>query len=190
MVAELNIWESIAVVLGITYLILATREIIWCWLAAFFSTLIFLFLFWDATLIMQTGLQLYYLGMAVYGWWQWRGGASEQVLEVSAFRLPQHMLALALVVVATVISTALLHNFTDSALPLLDSFTSWGAVVTTWMVARKIIDNWLYWIIIDLLSAWLYLERGLQLTALLYLVYVVIAILGYREWKKQLPTPH
>ena len=179
-------WELLAVALGISYLLLATREIIWCWLAAFCSTLIFLFLFWDATLVMQSGLQIYYLFMAIYGWWQWRGGGAEDSLRITRFSPRQHWLALLIILGCTTLSTVLLDNYTDSALPLLDSITTWSAVVTTWMVTRKILENWLYWIVIDALSAWLYLERGLQLTALLYVGYIIIAVMGYRQWKSNL----
>ncbi|MFT5481470.1 MAG: nicotinamide mononucleotide transporter [Halieaceae bacterium] len=179
-------WEPLAVALGIIYLVLATREIVWCWLAAFFSTLIFLFLFWDATLVMQSGLQIYYLAMALYGWSQWRNQGAEDSLSISSFSRRQHVTAVLAILACTAVSTLLLDNYTDSALPLLDSITTWSAVVTTWMVTRKILENWLYWIVIDALSAWLYLERGLELTALLYLAYIIIAILGYRQWKSSL----
>jgi len=80
----------------------------------------------------------------------------------------------------------LLENFSDAALPYLDSFTTWGAIVTTWMVARKIIQNWHYWFIIDSVSVYLYISRGLWLTALLFMVYLVLIVIGYRQWRKSL----
>ena len=76
----------------------------------------------------------------------------------------------------------LLTRFTDAALPLLDSFTTWGSILTTWMVTRKILENWLYWLVIDSVSIYLYLDRGLHLTAMLFVAYLVIVVFGYRKW--------
>ena len=84
----------------------------------------------------------------------------------------------------------LLDNFSDAALPYLDSFTTWGAIVTTWMVARKIIQNWHYWFIIDSVSVYLYINRGLVLTALLFVLYLVLIVIGYRQWRKSLENAH
>ena len=175
--------ELVAVMLGIAYLLLAMRENPWCWYAAFVSTALFLYLFWHVQLVMETALQVYYLGMAIYGWWQWRhGGVAGGQLAISSWGPARHLLALGLVLVLATISGALLARYTEAALPFLDSFTSWGAVLTTWMVARKVLENWLYWLLIDSLSIYLYLDRELYLTALLYLAYLVIALFGYRQW--------
>ena len=157
-------WETLAVLLGIAYLLLAMLEKISCWYAAFASTLIFLFLFWDVNLLMESALQVYYLGMAVYGWWHWRHGSGEGgSLAISRWPLRSHLLAAAGVLALSAISGTLLSNHTEASWPYLDSFTTWGAVLTTWMVARKILENWLYWILIDSLSIFLYVERGLHL---------------------------
>ncbi len=181
-------WEPCAVILGVIYLLLAAKENIWCWPAGFMSTLIFMFLFWDATLVMQSALQCYYLGMAVYGWWNWREQESGEHLQVSRFTTWQHIAAMAVIAIATLTSTYLLNIYAESARPLLDSTTTWAAVITTWMVTRKILDNWLYWIVIDILSAYLYFDRGLLMTAVLYVAYSIIAVAGYVEWKKQLSS--
>lgn len=178
-------WETLAVLLGIAYLLLAMMEKISCWYAAFFSTLIFLFLFRDVNLLMESALQVYYLGMAVYGWWQWRHGNREDgSLAISRWPWRAHLAALAGVLVLTAISGSLLARHTEASWPFLDSFTTWGAVLTTWMVARKILENWLYWIVIDSLSIFLYVERGLYLTAGLFAVYVVIVIFGFATWMR------
>tara|TARA_R110002110_G_scaffold91264_2_gene237563 strand:+ start:185015 stop:185629 length:615 start_codon:yes stop_codon:yes gene_type:complete len=181
----MSAWEAAAVTLGVAYLLLAMRESLWCWYAAFFSTAIFLLLFWQVNLLMESALQVYYLAMAVYGWWQWRGGAKhENNLPISRWSARQHLFALSAIALATAISGALLAHFSDAALPFLDSFTTWGSIVTTWMVARKILENWLYWLVIDAASIYLYLDRGLYLTAALFMVYVIIVIFGYRQWLK------
>jgi nicotinamide mononucleotide transporter len=178
-------WEAAAVVLGIAYLLLAVREHISCWYAAFLSTAIYLFVFWDARLLMESALQLYYMGMAVYGWWQWQhGGEDNSSLPVSRWQPRQHIVALLAVLVFSLVSGYLLRAHTEAANPFLDSLTTWGAVLTTWMVARKVLENWLYWLVIDALSIYLYLDRELYLTAGLFAAYIIIAIFGYLAWLK------
>ncbi|MFM7275192.1 MAG: nicotinamide riboside transporter PnuC [Gammaproteobacteria bacterium] len=178
-------WEALAVVLALAYLLLAVRENLWCWAAAFASTLIYLLLFWQQRLYMQSALQLWYLVMAVYGWWSWRGGAHEaQALPISRRPLRWHLGWLALLVVASVLNGALLLRYTDAALPWGDALATWGSVFATWMVARKILENWLWWFLIDALSLYLYLDRGLYLTGGLFLGYLVIVVFGYRSWQR------
>lgn len=179
----MSAWEATAVALGVVYLLLAMRESLWCWYAAFISTAIFLVLFWDVGLLMESGLQVYYLAMAIYGWWQWQHGSEgKPELAISSWGTRQHMIALVLVLLASAASGTLLQQFTGAALPYLDSFTTWGSILTTWMVARKILENWLYWLVIDSVSIYLYLDRELYLTALLFAVYLVIVMFGYRKW--------
>ena len=179
----LSVWEAVAVILGVAYLLLAVRESRWCWSAAFVSTGIFLGLYWRVDLLMQSALQVYYLVMAVYGWRQWqRGGAGHAPLAISRWYARHHLAALAAVLLASAASGALLQRYTDAALPYLDSFTTWGSILTTWMVARKILENWLYWLVIDSLSIYLYLDRALYLTAGLFALYLVIVLFGYRRW--------
>ncbi len=179
----MSAWEAAAVVLGVAYLLLAMRESLWCWYAAFASTAIFLVLFWNVNLLMESALQVYYLAMAVYGWWQWqRGGAGHTGLAISRWNARQHLVAVAAVLLVSAASGALLQHYTGAALPYLDSFTTWGSVLTTWMVARKILENWLYWLVIDSVSIYLYLDRALYLTAGLFVIYLVIVLFGYRKW--------
>jgi nicotinamide mononucleotide transporter len=179
----MSAWELAAVLLGIAYLLLAMRESLWCWYAAFVSTAIFLWLFWRVGLLMESALQVYYLGMAVYGWWHWRHGTGpDHTLPISRWNGRQHAAAVAAVVAASLVSGALLASYSNAALPYLDSFTTWGSILTTWMVARKILENWLYWLVIDSVSIYLYLDRALYLTALLFAAYVVIVLFGYRQW--------
>jgi nicotinamide mononucleotide transporter len=124
--------------------------------------------------------------MAVYGWYQWQRGGQDQVgLEISRWSLSKHCLAIAAILFATVISGYLLTENTDARLPYLDSFTTWASVVTTLMVARKIIENWLYWVVIDAVSIFLYLDRELYQTAGLFVLYVVLAVVGYILWIKK-----
>ena len=180
-----SLLELAAVIFAVAYLVLAVRENSLCWYAAGMSTLIFLFIFWDVKLYMESGLQIYYLGMAFYGWYQWRGANRETAsLRVSKWRAKQHVIALALIATLTLISGSLLNSGTDANLPYLDSFTTWASVVTTFMVARKILENWFYWLVIDSVSIYLYLDRELYFTSLLFAIYIVIIFFGWFAWKR------
>ena len=176
-------WELVAVILGIAYLVLAMKQSIWCWYAAFGSTAIFIGLFWDVSLLMESALNVYYLIMAIYGWWLWRANkradnknensqAPAAELPIQSWGLKQH-------------SGYLLSENTSAVLPYLDSFTTWGAVITTWMVAKKVLENWLYWIVVDSVAIFLYIDRELYLTAVLMAVYVVLVIIGWFNWLPQ-----
>ena len=178
--------EIVSVVFGLVYVVLATRENIWCWPAAFIGTGTAVFLFWDASLVMESALNVYYLAMAIFGWWQWRaGGHNNSGLLISSWKGRQHLIAISLISVLTLVSCYLLSTRSAAALPYVDSFTTWSAVITTWMVARKILQNWLYWIVIDLVAMWLFSERGLYLYALLFLLYSLIAVIGHFQWNKK-----
>lgn len=177
-------WEALAVVLAITYLVLAIRQNIWCWAAAAISTLIYLFIMFEARLYMESVLQLFYLAMAAYGWYQWRRhGNNQEALQVTTWPLVYHVFAIGSVLLLVFVSGQLLSKYSDAALPHIDSFTTWGAVIATFMVARKVLENWVYWFVIDAVSVGLYLNRGLLLTALLFVLYLVLIILGYRNWR-------
>ena len=180
-----SLLELAAVVFAILYLVLAVKENILCWGAAIISVLIFLFIFWEVKLYMQSGLQVYYLGMAVFGWYQWRfAKAGSDSLQVSMWSVQQHLVALTFIVLLTLISEYFLNSGTDARLPFLDSFTTWASVVTTYMVTRKVLENWIYWLVIVSLSIYLYIDRELYFTALLFVAYIVIVFFGWFSWLK------
>tara|TARA_E500000331_G_scaffold355084_1_gene409714 strand:+ start:740 stop:1345 length:606 start_codon:yes stop_codon:yes gene_type:complete len=181
-----SILELTAVIFAIAYLLLAVKENILCWYAAFISTAIFLLIFWQVKLYMESGLQVYYLAMAVYGWYQWtRGGTQQSGITISTWPIEKHLLALATVLIATMVSGYLLSENTDARLPYLDSFTTWASIVTTYMVAKKVLENWIYWFVIDSVSIFLYLHRELYFTALLFAAYIIIVVFGFATWFKQ-----
>ncbi|MFC1696570.1 nicotinamide riboside transporter PnuC [Pseudomonadota bacterium] len=181
---ELQLWEVLAVLLAVVYLVLAIRQNIWCWAAAAVSTLLYLFIMYRASLYMESALQIFYLAMAAYGWYEWRhGGAGGEELQVTTWPMRYHLFALAAVFGLVLISGELLTRYSAAALPFLDSFTTWGAVVATFMVARKILENWIYWFVIDAVSIGLYLSRELYFTAALFAAYLVMIVIGYRKWR-------
>lgn len=176
--------ELCAVILAVGYLLLAVRQNIACWYAAFISTALFLLIFWQHKLYMESGLQIYYLAMAVYGWYQWKNSAetTQSKTRISTWSLQKHIVAISLILLGTLVSGSLLKD-TDQRFPYLDSFTTWSAVVTTYMVTRKVLENWLYWLVIDSASIYLYLDRELYFTALLFAAYLVIVCVGYYSWR-------
>ncbi len=177
-----SLTEFIAMLLAITYLLLAIKQHRSCWFAAFFSTALYTYIFWDVSLFMEAALNIFYMVMAVYGWWHWQ--KDDQSLRVKRWDKVQHIKAMLLVLALSLFSGGMLDANTTAALPYLDSFTTWASVIATFMVANKILENWLYWIVIDAVSIYLYLDRGLQITALLFVFYVGLAILGYFQWVK------
>jgi len=187
-------WELLAVILAIAYLLLAVRENVWCWLFAFISTAIYTILFWDVSLLMDSALNVYYMVMAVFGWYQWtRGGSTKgkktPALAVRSMTYRQHALLISAVTIVSFVSGYLLSEHSNAAWPYIDSFTTWASVITTYLVTRKYLQNWLYWIVIDAVSVPLYIDRGLNLTALLFAFYIIIAVLGYLSWRAHLPKP-
>jgi nicotinamide mononucleotide transporter len=178
--------EAIAAALGLAYLLLAVRRNLLCWLCAFASTAIWLVLVARAALYMQSLLQVFYLAMAVYGFLDWRKGRKEagDVL-IRSWTPARHLAAVALVAAASAASGFVLDRTTDAAMPYLDSFVTWGSVVTTWMVARRVIENWLYWVVVDGLAVYLYVEQGLLALALLFVIYLGIVVHGYFVWRRE-----
>jgi len=205
--AAMSPWEPVAVVFALAYLILAMYEKRSCWYMAFVSTTIYTFLFFNVSLVMESALQVYYLLMAIYGWWVWRENTSEptspavgssasfekNTMTIHRWSLRQHSLAIIVVMVLTAISGSILEAKTSAALPYWDSFTTWGSVVATYMVTRKVLENWIYWLVIDGISIFLYLDRGLVLTSVLFVFYEVIVVFGlirwWGLWKQQNPNP-
>ena len=177
--------EPAAVVLAIAYLLLAIKQNISCWFAAFFSSLLYFFVMYSAGLYMEAGLQIFYCVMAVYGWTQWRVSLPDnKKFLVKTWNRNQHFKAISLILLLAFASGWVLEKFTNAALPFIDSLTTWGAIVTTYMVAKRLLENWIYWFVIDTISVFLFYSRGLFLTSILFFVYLIIIYFGYKSWTK------
>ena len=177
--------EPAAVFLAIAYLLLAIKQNISCWFAAFFSSLLYFFVMYSAGLYMEAGLQIFYCIMAVYGWTQWRTSLPDNTkFLVKTWNRNQHLKAISLIILLALSSGWALEKFTNAALPFIDSLTTWGAIVTTYMVAKRLLENWIYWFVIDTISVFLFYSRGLFLTSILFFVYLIIIYFGYKSWTK------
>ena len=178
--------EWIAVALALAYLLLAVRQNPWCWACAIASAAIYLVLFARGGLVMQAALQVFYVGMAVYGWRAWRGDGPGTALPVSRWSAGRHATGFGIVLVATLVNGWLLARAAGGWVPYVDAFVAWASVLATWLVARKVLENWLYWIVVDTVAAVLYWSQGFHATAALFVLYVVIAVRGYFAWRADL----
>lgn len=179
--------ELIAMLLSLAYVIFAAKGSLWCWPAAFISTGLYTYIFYDVLLLMDSALHVYYLLMAIYGYWQWsktvdssHEGTSE--LTIVSWQLNWHIkVCLALALLALGLGY-LMANFTPASFPYLDTFTTVYAVFATYLVTQKVLENWLYWIVIDIASIYLYIEKGLIPTTILFVIFVIVACYGYVKW--------
>lgn len=179
--------EIVAVLAAIAYLLLAIRQNIWCWLFAAVSTAIYIGIFIAAKLYMESLLNVFYFVMAIYGWYVWTTGRSDgHARPVVIWPLRTHAIAITGIVVVSAISGFLLKTGTDAALPYIDSLTTWFAIWGTFLVARKVLENWWYWLVIDIASVFIYWSRDLELTSVLFIVYVILIPFGLVSWTKSM----
>jgi len=177
--------EALAVLFAVTYLLLAVKQDVKCWFAAIISSTLYFFIMYKAGLYMEAWLQIFYIIMAFYGIQQWTVTNNNQSkFIVRSWRWNTHFWVIAIIIILAIITGLLLEKFTNAALPFLDGLTTWGAIITTYMVAKRLLENWIYWFVIDMISIYLFLSRGLFLTAILFCIYLVIIFFGYRSWIK------
>lgn len=183
--------EGFGVLFGILYIYFAAKEMIWCWYASLVSVSIYLVICYQVQLYAEMGLNFYYLGTTVYGWWHWRNpNRKEKELPISKMQLKEHAIFIILGVLFTVGLGYFLVENTNAQLPYLDSFTTVFSILTTLLVTRKVLENWIYWIFIDAVAVYIYFQRELYLTSLLMAAYVIIAAAGYLNWRKLYHTKY
>lgn len=181
-------WEMLAVFLSVSYLILAIKQNLWCWPAAFISTLIYSILFFDASLLMDSALNIFYLVMAIYGWYSWKYGnvKNQNVdLEISTYGLTKNLQIILGLIVLSLVLGYIMANYTSADYAYLDTFTTVFAIFTTYTLTKKVLENWLYWIVIDSVSIYIYINKGFYLTAVLFALYTILAFVAYNNWKKE-----
>ena len=177
--------DIVTTVLGLAYILLEYKASIWMWLVGFLMQALGIVLYYQKGLYADCGMEFYYLSMTVYGYWKWiRGSASKEVVPITHFPsklvLPWTLLILGL----WGIINFLLKNFTDSNVPMADSFTTALSIVGIWALAHKYLEQWFIWIAVDVVTCVLYFYKDIPFKASLYGLYVIIAILGWFKWQK------
>ena len=186
--------DIVTTVLGLAYILLEYRASVWMWLVGFLMQALGIVLYYQKGLYADCGMEFYYLAMTVYGWWNWMKPSKTPSLGRAQGERPIRHFPLRLALIWTGITFAawaLLYLFlvtcTDSRVPLADSFTTALSFVGIWALARKYLEQWLIWIVVDVVTCVLYFYKDIPFKASLYALYVVIAILGYRKWHRMMP---
>ena len=177
--------DIVTTVLGLAYILLEYKASVWMWLVGFLMQALGIVLYYQKGLYADCGMEFYYLSMTVYGYWKWvRGSVSKESLPISHF--PKRLVLPWLLLIAAVwgIIYWLLITFTNSNVPLADSFTTALSIVGIWALAHKYLEQWFIWIAVDVVTCVLYFYKDIPFKASLYGLYVVIAVFGYFKWKK------
>ncbi|MBB5397856.1 nicotinamide riboside transporter PnuC [Mucilaginibacter sp. AK015] len=176
--------EITGVITGLLCVYLAAKNNIWNWPFAIISVTIYVFIFFEARLFADMGLQVYFLAMNVYGWWYWsRRPANEKKIPVARITKKEVAISAVAIIIFTILLGSLL-KYTPASFPYLDSFCTACSLVAQVFLARKVLENWLIWIFVDVVYVGVYIFKDLHLTALMYAIYVAIALMGYLDWKK------
>ncbi len=180
-----SILEWVAVCSSIIYVILAARKMILCWLFAFISSALYVYICFSANLYLESALQLFYVVMAVIGYLLWNRASKGQIIK---WPVKYHVINLSLSTLTALFLGYLFSVYTDQASPYVDASTTVFSLVATFMVTKKVLENWIYWIIIDAVSVYLYFSRDLHLTAMLFVIFTLLAIAGYVSWNNTMKT--
>jgi len=178
-------WEILASLLGVAYIIFLAKESLWAWVFGFFSTLIYTIIFWEGALVSSSFLNFYYMIMAFYGFYSWNKGESQDRLKISNRNISYHIKAILAGIVFALVIGYLSSTYTDAKFAYMDSFIMVFSIISTWMVTQKVLENWLYWIVIDSVAIVLYWKNGYLATVILFTLYIILGLFGYIKWKKE-----
>jgi len=182
-----NRWEILAVIFGIISVYLSTREHIWSWPTALVNVALYFIVFLEAKLYADMGLQVVYFALSLYGWYEWLyGGENRTELHVSRVTRSLGLKLLLIGLASAALLGTILARFTDASLPYLDSATTSTSLVAQWMMTRKILENWAVWVVVDVVYVGMFIFKKLYLTAGLYAVFLVLAVMGFIQWKRSL----
>ena len=189
-----NWLDIVTTVLGLAYILLEYRASVWMWAVGFAMQALGIVLYYQKGLYADCGMEFYYLAMTVYGWWRWRAHPSPPqgrdvqlpVASVSIRHFPRRLVLPWLLIIAAIWALIywLLVTFTNSNVPLADSFTTALSIVGIWALAHKYLEQWFIWIAVDVVTSGLYFYKDIPFKASLYALYVIIAIFGYIKWRK------
>jgi len=177
--------EVLGFVTGAVSVAFAVRESAWNWLVGIANNVLFFILFWKAKLYADALLQVVYVIISIYGWWNWlRGGAGHSRLPITKTRMRTGLLLFLVTALSTAVMAFVLHRFTDSQVPFGDGVTTALSLTAQYMLSRKLLENWWVWMTADVIYILLYCYKALYLTGILYAVFFGMCIVGYRGWRK------
>lgn len=179
--------EWLAVVSTITYVILVTKRLIICWIFAFVGSSLFVYLCYIGELYIESILQLFYVAMAIVGWVSWKKSETGKS-SVIKWEMKSHLINIFLSGTLAFVLGYIFDNFTNQANPYVDAFTTCFSLSATFMVTKKVLENWIYWIVIDLVSIYLYAQRDYNLSAIQYGLFTILAVFGFMAWRKEYNT--
>ncbi len=181
-----NYIEVLATITGLIYLIYSVKGNILLWVFGLITSLLYVYVFFQSKIYADMGINIYYVIISIYGWIHWsRPKNMTKELPVLKINFKLGLILFLLSILIFVIISVLLKQFTDSDIALWDAFTTSLSIIATWMLARKIIEHWIIWIVVDAVSVGLYVYKGLYPTVFLFVVYTSLAVLGYFEWYKK-----
>jgi nicotinamide mononucleotide transporter len=186
----LSALEVVGTVAGVLSVLLTVRRNLWCWPVGIVSVGVYAVLFFQIRLYADAALQVFYVGTGFYGWYAWRyGGAGRSELPVRMLSGRERLALALLLAPVIVLVTAALRTWTDASLPFWDTLASSLSVAAQLLLMRKILENWILWIVVDVLSVGIYVAKGVYLTSALYAVYLLLAVLGWRAWRRPRVQP-
>lgn len=184
-----NYVEIFGSLTGFLYLGFSIRQHYLTWPAGLLNALFYIAVFFTSKIYADMALQFYYVAISIYGWWRWHQGNSEgHTLKVTKTSDSLRMKLLLVTAVLFAVIAFILYNYTDSPVPFWDALVTALSIVATWMLAQKKIEHWLIWVLADAISIGLFIAQELYPTTLLFLVYTILAVYGYFEWRKELNT--
>jgi nicotinamide mononucleotide transporter len=182
-----NHLELVAAIVGAVSVWLSVRQNIWSWPTAIVNVVLYALVFYDAKLYADMGLQVIYAVLSIYGWYEWLyGGEGRTELRVTRTAGRLWTVLLAIAAGGSAVLGIVLHHETDAALPYMDASLSSTSLVAQWMMTRKLLENWLVWIAVDVLYVGMFIFKHLYLTAGLYAVFLALAVRGYVDWRRSM----
>lgn len=176
--------EILGFVTGAASVLLAVRQSVWNWPVGIANNIFFIILFWRAALYADAMLQIVYIAIAIFGWWNWaRGGEGNTELPISRMTVRMAIFLTVVTAMATLLLSTALHRFTNSVVPIADGVTTALSLTAQYMLSRKFLENWWAWMTADLVYIGLYYYKSLYLTSALYLLFFAMCIAGYRTWR-------
>lgn len=181
-----NIIEIVGTIAGLIFLYLEIKQNKWLWPVGLLTSVMYIYVFFIAKLYADMSLQFYYVFISIYGWIVWSKGTNQKELPVTKLSKELFLILFGVSMLIYAIISFVLVAYTDGSIPYWDAFTTALSIVATWMLARKILEQWLVWVIVNAVSLGLYIYKGLYPTSILFFFYTVLAVVGYLQWKKDM----